>query len=166
MKIEINNRQKLARVNNIQLKKLVLYLMDKVHKLDPASWDEISIVITDDAGIKAVNQKYLNKNHVTDVISFRYAPAPGISDLPSGEVIVNLQRVLELARKRKNLEPCRELALYIAHGCDHLADQTDYDTVSRNRMRRRELQWLAGAPWGQIMKTVFCATIFFIINFS
>jgi len=116
--------------------------MDRVGRLDQhRGWKEISIVLVDDTGIKLLNQKHLENPEVTDVISFRYDPMPGDGGLFSGEIIVNAQRAAEEGRGRVSLE----LALYIAHGCDHLAGETDRNRTECARMRRRELRWLKEA---------------------
>lgn len=123
--------------------------MDRVRRLDPnKDWKEISIVLTDDAGIAPVSRKYLTNPDVTDVISFCYDPMPGDNGLFSAEVIVNVQRAADRVKgpaRRDGWHVSRELALYIAHGCDHLAGETDYDRAGRDRMRRRELRWLKQA---------------------
>lgn len=134
--------------------------MDRITRLDRnRGWKEISIVLTDNAGIRLINQRHLAQPEVTDVISFRYDPIPGDNDLFSAEIIVNVQRAAEaclpreLASGRREgprvgrlaWSESRELALYIAHGCNHLAGETDYDKAGRTRMRRRELRWLKQA---------------------
>ena len=111
-------------------------------------WKEISIVLADDREISLINRKYLARQGATDVISFCFEPIPGDNGLFTGEVIVNVQRAVEVAngtKKREQWDASRELALYIAHGCDHLLDESDYDPAGRRRMRRRELRWLKDA---------------------
>ncbi|MBQ3810327.1 MAG: hypothetical protein II839_05855, partial [Kiritimatiellae bacterium] len=39
-----------------------------------------------------------------------------------------------------------ELALYLAHGFDHLAGSDDATAAGYRAMRRRELRWLAALP--------------------
>ena len=153
MKIEINNRQKLAKLNRPRIRQLIRYLTGKISRLDPTVWEEISIMTTDDTGIKLVNRKHLNSTDVTDVISFRYEPMPGINTACTGEIIVNVERALEITQKMKKRNACHELALYMAHGFDHLANQTDHDSAGKCRMRHRELRWLKTAPWHGILKS-------------
>lgn len=103
-------------------------------------------MICDDTGIALVNQKHLGRCEPTDVISFAYDPIPGEPEGHTGEIIVNAQRAAGAAGAGgAGWTPSRELALYIAHGCDHLMDQTDGTGKERNRMRRRELRWLKEA---------------------
>jgi len=103
----------------------------------PRPWGELSVVLTDDAGIRRVNRAFLDRDRPTDVISFCFDPMPGDDDRCSGEVFVNVERALE-----RGPGASRELALYLAHGCDHLSGASDADAAGRRRMRRRELGWL------------------------
>ena len=144
MKIEINNRQKACRPNLANLKRLVRKLMIRAMDLDPnAKWEEISIVLTDDDVIRDLKTQLFDARHVTDVISLRYDPIPGEKGLLTGEIFVNVERAL---RRRPGAQrgwnASKELSLYLAHGCDHLMNSTDYDRKGYRRMRRRELQWL------------------------
>jgi len=98
----------------------------------------------DDDRISELNAAHLGHRYSTDVLSFRYDPMPGEDAQYVGEVVIN---VAMAARKgmRAGWSPEREVALYIAHGCDHLSGATDEDVAQRRRMRRRELRWLRGA---------------------
>ncbi|MFC1498961.1 rRNA maturation RNase YbeY [Verrucomicrobiota bacterium] len=117
--------------------------MGQVCRLDrDKDWKEISVLLTNDAEISVINQRHLAKFDTTDVISFRYDPIPGEGTLFSGEIIVNVERALKPAR---GWSPSKELALYIAHGCNHLLGESDSDTAGHTRMRRRELRWLKKA---------------------
>ena len=117
--------------------------MDRVRRLDRSrDWREISIVLMDDAGIKRVNRDHLASAEVTDVISFNYDPMPGDHGLYSAEVIVNVERAAEEGERGHAWGASRELALYIAHGCDHLTGESDNNDAGRLRMRRRERRWL------------------------
>jgi len=58
-----------------------------------------------------------------------------------GEIIVNVEQALR-ARHRPDWSPNQELALYIAHGIDHLHGSTDTNPRECQRMRRRELRWI------------------------
>jgi len=106
----------------------------------------VSAVLLDDAGIAAVNRDFLGRREPTDVISFRYEPLPGEADRCEGEVLVNVQRAIEEGPRAGRGGASRELALYVAHGCDHLAGSGDETAAARARMRRRERRWLRAAP--------------------
>lgn len=80
----------------------------------------------------------------TDVIALRYNAMPGIDDCSSAEIFVNAERAAN-ATNRNGWNPTKELALYIAHACDHLAGACDDTPEEYNRMRQRELRWLRKA---------------------
>lgn len=123
--------------------------MNRVGRLNPDRiWSEISIALLDHQGIIPVNAAHLDKTRSTDVISFAYPPLPP-SALWTGEVIVNVEMALEQGRRRQNVS--RELALYIAHGCDHLGGAEDGTPEQRRRMRRRELRWLRELDYEEII---------------
>ncbi len=116
--------------------------MQKVQHLCPDRvWTELSLVITDDEGIRPLNRAHFNRDHATDVISFNYTALPGEEGTHSGEVIVNIQRAVEIGEGEPG-GTGRELAWYIAHGCHHLTDAEDHTDELRSAMHRREQQWL------------------------
>ncbi len=89
------------------------------------------LVLTDNAGITPLNR-----------ISCAYPPLPGKTG-GLGEIYVNVERASELGRGTVNQS--RELALYIAHGVDHLSGASDRTPALRARMLRRERAWLKEA---------------------
>jgi len=109
----------------------------------PESWGEISIVLVDDAGITQTNREYFGKDRPTDVISFRYDPVPGEADQLSGDLVVNVDRAVAEGAARGSID--RELALYIAHGFDHLSGAEDDTPEKRKKMRATETAWLRTA---------------------
>ena len=95
----------------------------------------------DDAAIAQVNQALLNHAGPTDVITVRYDAMPGEAEADdSAELYINVERAVQLGRR--GWPAGRELALYLAHGCDHLAGEDDATPADYRRMRRRELRWL------------------------
>ena len=144
MRIEISNRQKKHRVNLTKIRRLTRWLMGQVQQLDPRrSWQEISLVLTDDGGIMRLNEEYFSKPYPTDVISFHYEPMPGEGENATGELIVNVERAHAEGAQRDGSS--RELALYIAHGCLHLTGAEDHTASLRAKMRRQETHWLKQA---------------------
>jgi probable rRNA maturation factor len=103
---------------------------------------EIELVLTDNEGIRSFNQACFGKDYPTDVITQAYAAMPGAEGF-RGEIIVNAELALTEGTKRKDVD--QELALYIAHGIDHLTGASDHTPTLRSQMRRRELAWLRQA---------------------
>jgi len=107
-------------------------------------------VLADDERICSANSAVFGRPAVTDVISCAYAPAPGRAGR-CAEIVVNCDRA------RSSRFPGRELALYIAHGCDHLAGATDDTPARRKRMLRREQGWRRAATRAGITLRLFAA---------
>ena len=125
------------------LRTLILFLLDRARRAEPPRpWAELDVVLTGHAGIRRYNRASFGRDAITDVITMTYAPDP-VRPGWSGELIVNAARSRELGPRYGGAG--RELALYLAHGCDHLTGGTDDTPAERVRMRRRELRWLAAA---------------------
>ena len=106
-------------------------------------WHDVIVIVTDDDGIQAINHEVFGRDRATDVISLTYAPMPPDLKAWTAEIAVNVQRAeAESARLGARWSLAQEVALYIAHGCDHLQDENDADDAGRKRMRRRELKWV------------------------
>lgn len=148
-RILVCNRQALARVDTRRVRALAAWLLDRAAALTPGfRLAELSIALVDDAGITPVNERFVKHRGATDVISFLFA------DVATGEVILNVQRACEIAGKRR-LEPSRELALYLAHGIQHLAGRDDVTPRQRAAMARVQSAWLLKAGPERLKRLVF-----------
>ena len=127
-----------------RLKQLTDWLGKKLESATaPDRWSEVCIVLVDDAGITRINREYFAKNRPTDVISFRYDPVPGEDTVWSGDLIINVDRAVQVGPEHKGID--YELALYTAHGFDHLAGAEDDTDANREKMRQTETAWLREA---------------------
>jgi rRNA maturation RNase YbeY len=141
MKVAVIDRQKGLRIDQDRLKHLVRYFMQRVTRAESlTAWEAISVILADDATIQSINAGFLHHDYVTDVIAFTYAPVPGAEAGATGELVVNVERARRIGHRFGG--PERELALYVAHGCDHLGGADDATPVERRRMRARECRWL------------------------
>lgn len=131
MKISIINRQKIP-IKLKDIKNLVRYVFKKegIKKTDT----EVSILLTDNKGIKKINKLYLRRPFATDVISFRMWEGLFYKIHPEllGDVVVNA----ELAKKRGR-DFKKELALYIVHGLLHLLGYIDDTKENAKNMQCR-----------------------------
>ena len=119
--------------------------MTKVRRLDRNTvWTSLEINLTDDARIREIKKQVFGIDEITDVIALRYDPVPGIETGTTAEIFVNVRRAQERAAGGR-WTAARELALYLAHGCDHLSGADDASEADYLRMRRRELRWLREA---------------------
>jgi probable rRNA maturation factor len=136
------NHQNTVKLNLSALETLAEKLAERLAQADPGTdWGEISVVLTDDEGITGPNREFFGKNRPTDVISFRYDPVPGEAAGATGDLIVNVECALREGPAHDG--PGAELALYIAHGFDHLSGADDDTPQKRAAMRRTETRWLA-----------------------
>jgi len=101
------------------------------------------VVLVDDESITQTNREYFGKNCPTDVISFRYDPIPGEAESWSGDLVINVDRAVTEGTTRGRIDP--ELALYIAHGFDHLSGAEDDSPEKQKKMRATETAWLRQA---------------------
>ena len=140
MNIEISNRQSRRRVNRKKLSSFSRWLMERIEDVDPGrNWTTLSVILVDDEGMIPIQRACFGANEPTDVISLAYDPIPPEGDGRDGEVIVNVQRAHEVG----GADGCsRELALYLAHGCQHLTGASDETPALRAAMRRKETAWL------------------------
>jgi len=159
MRISLHNAQRRFKLDTAALKRLALALAglaqaqsNRWHatsgRVSPSAtpWQEVTIHLLDDAGIAPVNAAIMSHEGATDVITQRYEPCPGEPDGLIGELFVNVERAILAAPRRAAWSADRELALYLAHGFDHLTGADDGTPADRARMRRREQAWLKRLP--------------------
>lgn len=141
MKTCVKNNQKIVRLNLTAVRKLAGALSRELEAADPeAVWQEVTLLLTDDCGMTQYNREFFGKDHPTDVISFRYEPVPGEEGV-SGDLIINVECALREGPAHDGTDA--ELALYIAHGFNHLSGAEDNTAARRAAMRRTELRRLA-----------------------
>ena len=100
----------------------------------------ISLAIVDDATIRTVNERHLNHDWPTDVITFCLSD-PGDATL-CGELIISAEMAVATAKQAK-VAAWDELALYVVHGLLHLCGYDDSAPADCDAMRRREGEILA-----------------------
>ena len=142
MKIVVRNEQRAYRASSRALASLARWLTERASLQKDRAWSSITVTLLDDAAMTAKNREVFEKDHTTDVITMTYAPIPG-DPRWQGEVFVNAECAVREGKRRKGTAP--ELALYIAHGIDHLTGADDTKRSDRDRMRRREMKWLREA---------------------
>jgi probable rRNA maturation factor len=100
---------------------------------------EVHCVLSGDAEVADLNQRFRGKAGPTDVLAFAYDPevAGGVH----GDIYVSLDRAREQASAHR--EPvCREIWRLFVHGALHLAGW-DHDTDESERaMRARQEEWV------------------------
>lgn len=134
------NQQTNHPLNQTKLQKLADRLAERLEPRTAEPWAEVCLVLTDDEGIIPANKEYFGKERPTDVISFRYDPIPGEDEGFTGDLIINVDRAVQRGAEEKGAD--YELALYIAHGFDHLSGAEDDTPEKKQAMLDTETAWL------------------------
>jgi probable rRNA maturation factor len=95
----------------------------------------ISIVLVDDPTIRVLNNRHLQHDWPTDVISFKLSEPD--DPVLAGELVVSAEMAASTARD-VGVDPVSELALYVVHGLLHLCGLDDLNPEDAAVMRRRE----------------------------
>lgn len=107
----------------------------------------IDLAITDDAGIRRINRRFLGTSAVTDVISF------DLSDTTENgrciSLAVNADLAVRQSRRRRH-SPREELALYITHGLLHQFGFDDRQPEDASVMHAMENRILHQRGFGRI----------------
>lgn len=112
---------------------------------------EISVLITDDAGIRTINKDFRNKDVPTDVLSFpmqtltpgQFAPDKSEVNrdtgcLPLGDIVLSADRISAQAEEFGQ-DVNREMAYLAIHSVLHLLGYDHMDEgAEKRRMRARE----------------------------
>jgi probable rRNA maturation factor len=108
----------------------------------PRDGGELSLVFTDDAGMKALNARYRGKDRATNVLSFPQNPDPQKAGALLGDVILAEETVAgEAAVADKPLED--HMAHLIIHGFLHLLGfdhEADAEAVKMEQLERVALK--------------------------
>ena len=127
-----------------KLKRLVKAICNRF-KLSKAT---VSIAIVDDAEIRKVNARFLNRNYPTDVISFDLSDS-GANSSKSFELVINAERAVKEAILRDHSSEA-ELALYITHGLLHNLGFDDSRKAQAKRMHDTEDEILQQQGFGSV----------------
>jgi probable rRNA maturation factor len=101
---------------------------------------EISLAFVDNPSIHQLNQRYLQHDEPTDVLSFPLSE-PGARKL-TGELVIGAEVAKSQAESRGH-DVQAELALYVIHGLLHLCGHDDKTVRGTAAMRERERHYLA-----------------------
>ncbi|MEN9337319.1 MAG: rRNA maturation RNase YbeY [Bacteroidota bacterium] len=94
---------------------------------------DISYIFCDDEYLLDINQKYLNHDYYTDIISFDYSVANELY----GDIFISIERVLENS-KDFNVSFDNELLRVMAHGILHFSGYKDKTEEESLLMRNKE----------------------------
>lgn len=104
---------------------------------------DISVVFCSDEYLLDMNQKYLEHDYFTDVITFDYVEG----DTISGDLFISLDRVNDNARQF-NTSFIREVYRVVFHGILHLVGYNDKTDEEVKIMRAKEEFYLKDVDFG------------------
>ena len=92
----------------------------------------VSVLLTDNKKIRAINKKYLGHDYATDVISF------GLDEKNFlGDVVVSVEMARQKAREL-GIPFKEELARYLVHGVLHLIGYRDKTRRDYSKMHKKQ----------------------------
>ena len=109
-------------------KKIANFCLNILKVLEITNW-EISVLICDNTTIKALNNKFRNKNESTDVLSFNQELIPLDDVIYAGDIVISLETVKQHA-DIFNVGIDEELKRVLIHGILHLKG-LDHKTNSK-----------------------------------
>lgn len=95
--------------------------------------ENLLVEFVTDEDLLTINQKHLNHDYFTDIISFNYSSEKHLS----GELFISIDRVKENA-KTFNVSLSDEMLRVIAHGVLHLMGYQDKTKTEKRTMRKEE----------------------------
>ncbi|MGQ1947367.1 rRNA maturation RNase YbeY [Geofilum sp. OHC36d9] len=99
---------------------------------------DISVIFCSDSYLLNINQKYLNHDYYTDIITFNYSRR----NVLSGDLFISLEMVVNNAAKF-SIPFDEELHRVMIHGLLHLIGFDDHTEDDIAEMRFQENYWLS-----------------------
>ena len=135
-KISIATPQELVEVDRGRMREVVRAVLAGENVADY----EISLAFVDNPTIHRLNQRYLQHDEPTDVLSFPLSE-PNARKL-AGELVLGVEVARDQAAERGH-DVSTELALYVIHGLLHLCGYDDKSPGPETEMCARERHYLA-----------------------
>jgi probable rRNA maturation factor len=119
---------------------LVPRLIRLIEKGENTLFISLEIIFTNEEEIIEINSKYLNRDYVTDIISFRY-DEDNTNQAIEGSLYCCAPRIEEQSREL-NTNPRDEYLRIISHGLLHLAGYDDQSEEEKKQMTELEDHYL------------------------
>ncbi len=103
---------------------------------------ELSVLLTNDEKIRALNHEHRGKNRPTDVLAFPQGEAVGGATPMLGDVVISLDTAERQARGRGR-DLLEEVRLLLAHGLLHLVGHDHSEPTEARQMRRETRRLVA-----------------------
>ncbi len=116
-----------------QIKRWIIHVTHK----EGFTVGQIIFNIISDGELLSINQKFLNHNYYTDIITFDYSKNKTIE----AEIFISKDRIVENALKNK-VSVEEEFLRVIIHGILHLCNYQDKTSQQKKIMRKKENQYI------------------------
>jgi probable rRNA maturation factor len=127
----IRNRQRAVRLDTRLLRNITKTLLEDFFKVENF---DLAIYIVGAPEMARLNEKYLQHEGSTDVITFDYADSKAFLH---GEIFICIDDAVAQARQFRTSWPS-ELTRYVIHGILHLRGFDDTRPTARHKMKREE----------------------------
>lgn len=107
-----------------------------VEQHEQCTFKLVEVVFVDEEEIVRINEEHLERDYVTDIISFRYDEDATNSAI-EGTLFCCLPRIFEQAEEFE-AAPSEELKRIVIHGLLHLAGYEDKNDKQKLEMQKRE----------------------------
>ena len=150
MKIQIENRQSRFKIEKRKIRSTVSTIFQLLDCPDK----EVSIVLTDDKHIHALNKTYLGRDKTTNVISFSLQEGEhgNINPQLLGDVVISLDTAQKDALKG-NLALEQEIEYLLIHGILHLLGYNHENTsqAETRKMKQKEKEIFSKLNRNQVL---------------
>lgn len=115
-------------------------VLSVIENMEDVSYQSVEIVFVDEPGIVDINKKHLQRDYITDIISFRYDEDPSNQHI-EGTLYCCAPRISEQSREFETSESTEFLRVII-HGLIHLIGYDDQTDADKKRMTELENLYL------------------------
>ncbi|GAB5408943.1 MAG: rRNA maturation RNase YbeY [Balneolaceae bacterium] len=116
------------------------FLLDTISKQEEVAFSFVEIAFVDENVIVQINKEFLQRDYITDIISFRYDENTSNLEI-EGTLYCCAPRIAEQATEFSQL-PKREFLRIIVHGLLHLCGYEDSTPEEKKEMTRLEDHFL------------------------
>jgi rRNA maturation RNase YbeY len=134
MKIQVHNKIKNLNLTQKKLRELTEWLCTKIN----LPIESLDIIFINDDSLRDMHEKYLEEKGYTDVMTFNVGSDKAIE----GEIYISGERAEDNAQ-RYDASFESEICRLIIHGCLHLAGYEDNIKSKRQRMKKKEEDFLS-----------------------
>jgi probable rRNA maturation factor len=137
MSILIENKQKKVSLDLQRIRRVMKKILNYVDRKDK----EISLLFVDNEEIRDINNRYLNRNYPTNVLSFSLTDGQygNINPHILGDIVISVEKAIEDSVEAE-IELNDEIDFLMIHGVLHLLDYNHEDTSESEilKMNKKE----------------------------